>query len=499
MTIIISYRKQDAQAAASLIDAVKQKFGNRVRAGVETLALPGDDIEESIVNGVSAAEVVVVVIGQGWAEGDWLKSPRDANALALRTAFARDKRVLPVLVEGAALPDESQLPADMQKLTRRVGIGVTPDNVGAGIQQVLDALDRLISPSAPPPVSQPPQMGYGQPMPPQQGAQPPYFPSQAPPQAPPAYGNYPSQPQMPPAYGQPPVQPGQPPYGQPPQPGQPAGYGGQPPYGQAPYAPYKQPVVYPPHLQGKSQLPADQYSERLTKWILMKLGTWGGLIAYGALTYGLLGLVIGLVIAAFGVFGFTSVIFIVILEICGMYSILYTVTTLYPQVPRSRLFAALGVVAVGWLFGGAIPYVMSVGGFGGVILTAVIAAAIGGGIGFVLSRQANKTTYWFPQLDVPQIAILAGGWVGTVFVSGLIQMLVLNSATSMSQLGMLLVVTFTIGYAIAGAGYTAVLYFAFKQAEQNPPPMYPPTQPPYPPQQQPPYPPQQPPQNPYQP
>jgi hypothetical protein len=111
-TIFISYRRDDAPASARLIhEQLTNWFGRgNVFMDVEQIEL-GDNWKEVLRQRVTRCDAMLAVIGPRWlaaAAGDGsrrLDNPEDFVRWEIREALKRRKKVIPVLVEGAALPD----------------------------------------------------------------------------------------------------------------------------------------------------------------------------------------------------------------------------------------------------------------------------------------------------------------------------------------------------------------------------------------------------------
>ena len=79
-------------------------------------------------NRLTACDVLLAIIGPNWIDvtnkkGDRrLHDPRDFVAVEIAAALARNIRVIPVLFDGARMPDESELPESLKPLVRRHGI-----------------------------------------------------------------------------------------------------------------------------------------------------------------------------------------------------------------------------------------------------------------------------------------------------------------------------------------------------------------------------------------
>jgi len=123
--IFLSYRRADtAGYAGRLSEALRKQFGEgSVFQDVEAIR-PGSDFGHEIDGAISRCQVLVVLIGDTWATerspdgGRRLEDSDDFVRLEITTAFRRGTRVLPVLVEGAKMPREEELPPDLKPLAR---------------------------------------------------------------------------------------------------------------------------------------------------------------------------------------------------------------------------------------------------------------------------------------------------------------------------------------------------------------------------------------------
>jgi hypothetical protein len=128
--LFISYRRQDSQnAACRLADDLRDRLpATRLFRDVETIA-PGEDFVVAIRQALDECAVLIAVIGPRWlavsdAHGRRrLDDPADYTRVELATALKReDVRVIPVLIEGAAMPQVVDLPDDLVSLARRNAI-----------------------------------------------------------------------------------------------------------------------------------------------------------------------------------------------------------------------------------------------------------------------------------------------------------------------------------------------------------------------------------------
>lgn len=132
--IFLSYRREDsADVTGRIYDRLTLAFEKaQVFKDVDSIPL-GLDFREHLQKTISSCDVVLVVMGDQWlttatAEGTRrLDNPRDFVRIELETALQRDIPVIPVLVRGASVPEESQLPPTLSALAYRNGIAVRSD------------------------------------------------------------------------------------------------------------------------------------------------------------------------------------------------------------------------------------------------------------------------------------------------------------------------------------------------------------------------------------
>jgi hypothetical protein len=161
--IFISYRRQDSQSAAGrLADHIKEQMpGVPVFRDVETIE-PGVDFVEAIDRALQSCGVLLAVIGPHWASvADAGGRRRVDNAgdyirLEIITALQRPNvRVIPVLVEGAQMPDSADLPEDMQALCRRNAIELTDKRWSYDVSQLIETLKKTLGVEPLPPQPEP--------------------------------------------------------------------------------------------------------------------------------------------------------------------------------------------------------------------------------------------------------------------------------------------------------------------------------------------------------
>ena len=150
--IFISYRREDAAYPAGwLFDRLAERFGNeQIFKDVDSIEL-GDDFVEVIGEAVGSTDVLLALIGDRWLtvvdeDGDRrLEDPEDFVRLEIEAALTRKVRVIPILVEGAKMPREDQLPPSLSPLARRQALELSPSRFAADTGKLLAVLEKTLA------------------------------------------------------------------------------------------------------------------------------------------------------------------------------------------------------------------------------------------------------------------------------------------------------------------------------------------------------------------
>src|SRR5579875_3914055 len=154
--VFISYRRSDTTAgyASWIYERLTGSLGaDSVVMDIDSMA-PGTDFVEHLGRAIAAADVALALIGPGWLNAvsehgtPRLEDPNDFVRLEIATALRAGIRVIPVLVDGAQMPDPGRLPAELRPLHRRQAL-IFDRHGGAAIRELLAAIAQ--SPSSPPP------------------------------------------------------------------------------------------------------------------------------------------------------------------------------------------------------------------------------------------------------------------------------------------------------------------------------------------------------------
>jgi hypothetical protein len=177
--IFLCYRRRDAGGyARAICDALNRRFeGDRVFLDVQTIE-GGQPWDETIKRAVAASDVLVVLIGPDWLidrEGARrLDEQNDPVRREIMTALDRDVPIVPVLLQGAPMPEESALPEHIQLLARKQAIDVSDSDWDRSMERVLAAVERFLMAPAPAPI--PPAAPEAPPPLPPVGSVPTYMP-----------------------------------------------------------------------------------------------------------------------------------------------------------------------------------------------------------------------------------------------------------------------------------------------------------------------------------
>jgi uncharacterized membrane protein YidH (DUF202 family) len=127
----------------------------RVFMDVDALE-PGVRFADRIQEEIGSAEAVLVVIGRAWLTAEdldgsrRLDDPKDFIRLEVGTALRGDPVVIPVLVGGATMPREEELPDDLALLAGRNALTMIDADWHSGMGRLVAALKRILEPISEP-------------------------------------------------------------------------------------------------------------------------------------------------------------------------------------------------------------------------------------------------------------------------------------------------------------------------------------------------------------
>jgi hypothetical protein len=153
-SIFVSYRRDDSRhAAGRLLDRLRLTFGaHQVFMDVDNIA-PGVDFVRAISDQVAGCDVMLVIIGPGWVDARdeygrrRLDNPNDFVRVEVEVALDRGVLVIPVLVDGASIPFEDELPPSLRPLVRRQSVRLAHERFGSDADSLVKSLSGHVKPA----------------------------------------------------------------------------------------------------------------------------------------------------------------------------------------------------------------------------------------------------------------------------------------------------------------------------------------------------------------
>lgn len=153
--IFISYRREDAAGyAGRLQESLERRLGpGAVFRDVDALE-PGQDFVDAITTRLRDCRVCLVLIGRNWlaardaSGGRRLDQPGDYVRLEIATVLVRpDVRVIPVLLEGAAIPPREMLPESLRALSQRHAVSLRDEAWDADVDRLVTRTQQRRAPA----------------------------------------------------------------------------------------------------------------------------------------------------------------------------------------------------------------------------------------------------------------------------------------------------------------------------------------------------------------
>lgn len=143
--IFISYRRADAAGHAGRIyDSLARVFGAGQLFMDVAAIQPGETFAERIDRTLNESGAVLVIIGREWMNR--LQAPREGREDFVRheltTALKHEVLIVPVLVQGAAMPAAQDLPEDLRPLAKRNAIELSDSRWDYDMARLSQALSQ---------------------------------------------------------------------------------------------------------------------------------------------------------------------------------------------------------------------------------------------------------------------------------------------------------------------------------------------------------------------
>ena len=148
--VFISYRRDDSGGFAGRIyDRLTSRLGREnVFFDVDTIP-PGRDFVDVLSERVGKCDALLAVIGKHWvlsADSEnrrRLDDPQDFVRIEIEAALSRNVPVIPVLVDGAAMPHPKDLPDSLTKLIRRQAVEISHARFDSDAERLTEALSQI--------------------------------------------------------------------------------------------------------------------------------------------------------------------------------------------------------------------------------------------------------------------------------------------------------------------------------------------------------------------
>lgn len=146
-TIFINYRREETagEARAVFADLNRILAAGSVFMDVEGIG-PGLDFREVLQHKLASVDMMLALIGRGWLDlrdGDGrrrLDDPEDLVRAEIRMALEREISVTPVLLQGAAMPRERDLPDDIRSLAFRNAFEIRHTRWSSDVRDLIQGL-----------------------------------------------------------------------------------------------------------------------------------------------------------------------------------------------------------------------------------------------------------------------------------------------------------------------------------------------------------------------
>jgi hypothetical protein len=147
--VFISYRRDDARYQARDIYKAFTTVLPHEHVFMDVNSIrPGENFVKILEQWVDQCDILLALIGPGWANSTdpktgspRLHNPRDFVRIEIRNAIIRNISIVPVLLDGAPMPEEGDLPDDLRELVVRNAEFVDFRTFDADVQRLIRKLD----------------------------------------------------------------------------------------------------------------------------------------------------------------------------------------------------------------------------------------------------------------------------------------------------------------------------------------------------------------------
>lgn len=142
--VFISYRWNDTGALAELLqDRLRRGLGPGGVFLDQRRIDPGDDFPERLDSALRRASTMLVLIGHTWNVAR-LHDERDVVRWEISSAVRDELWIVPVLHQGARMPDANDLPDAVAAMARKSAHPIHSDSIAADIDRLVDLVVRRL-------------------------------------------------------------------------------------------------------------------------------------------------------------------------------------------------------------------------------------------------------------------------------------------------------------------------------------------------------------------
>jgi hypothetical protein len=149
--IFISYRRQESShVAGRLYDRLSSYFGEGLVFIDVDMIKPGVDFMQAINDSLSTCDVLLAIIGPHWLSATdelghrRLEAPNDIVRIEIEAALTRKVRIIPILVENAAMPTRHDLPDSLASFVRHNALVVRHETFRQDTERLVAAIEDIL-------------------------------------------------------------------------------------------------------------------------------------------------------------------------------------------------------------------------------------------------------------------------------------------------------------------------------------------------------------------
>lgn len=152
--LFISYRRSDSgDQVDCLCELLQERLPDvDIFRDISNMS-PGEGWLEKLERAIKKADVVLAIIGTGWAGrdesgGSRLDDRNDVLRRELALALRQNVKIIPVLVNDASMPKSRELPSELRAIARTQAIALKPSSFNQDAEELVSELREILKPSA---------------------------------------------------------------------------------------------------------------------------------------------------------------------------------------------------------------------------------------------------------------------------------------------------------------------------------------------------------------